>query len=71
VEALPHAQLEVEVCIANADSLGGIVIRTVYQEAPPKVDYRLTDWGEQLCPALDALLKWAELGDVYNVGGAG
>jgi DNA-binding HxlR family transcriptional regulator len=27
---------------------------------PPKVDYRLTDWGQALCPALDAILKWAE-----------
>ncbi|AKM04078.1 MULTISPECIES: winged helix-turn-helix transcriptional regulator [Burkholderia cepacia complex] len=38
----------------------GIVTRTVYHEVPPKVDYRLTDWGQALCPALDAILKWAE-----------
>jgi len=38
----------------------GIVMRTVYHQVPPKVDYRLTDWGQMLCPALDALLKWAE-----------
>ena len=38
----------------------GIVTRTVYHQVPPKVDYRLTDWGQTLCPALDALLKWAE-----------
>src|SRR5205814_7241699 len=36
----------------------GIVLRTVYPEVPPKVEYRLTDWGQSLCPALDALLKW-------------
>jgi DNA-binding HxlR family transcriptional regulator len=28
---------------------------------PPKVEYGLTDWGQALCPALDALLKWAAL----------
>ncbi|RWA48427.1 hypothetical protein AU476_32730 [Cupriavidus sp. UYMSc13B] len=28
--------------------------------AAEKVDYRLTDWGQALCPALDAILKWAE-----------
>jgi DNA-binding HxlR family transcriptional regulator len=38
----------------------GIVVRTVYNEVPPKVEYRLTAWGQSLCPALDALLKWAE-----------
>jgi len=38
----------------------GIVARTDYHELPPKVDYRLTDWGQSLCPALDSLLQWAE-----------
>lgn len=38
----------------------GIVHRTVYPEVPPKVEYELTDWGQQLCPALDAILTWAE-----------
>lgn len=38
----------------------GIVARKVYPQVPPKVEYRLTDWGQALCPALDALLKWAE-----------
>jgi DNA-binding HxlR family transcriptional regulator len=37
----------------------GLVIRTVYPEIPPKVEYRLTDWGQRLCPVLDALLDWA------------
>nr|WP_321525713.1 helix-turn-helix domain-containing protein [uncultured Cohaesibacter sp.] len=37
----------------------GIVKRTVYPEVPPKVEYSLTDWGQSLCPALDALLTWA------------
>ena len=39
----------------------GVVRRTVYQQVPPKVEYRLTKWGQALCPALDGLLKWAEL----------
>lgn len=37
----------------------GIVRRTVYPEVPPKVEYGLTEWGQSLCPALDALLTWA------------
>ena len=41
----------------------GIVARKVYPQVPPKVEYRLTEWGQSLCPALDALLKWAEQKD--------
>jgi DNA-binding HxlR family transcriptional regulator len=37
----------------------GIVVRTAYPQVPPKVEYRLTPWGQSLCPALDAILKWA------------
>jgi DNA-binding HxlR family transcriptional regulator len=40
----------------------GIVRRIVHHQVPPKVEYGLTDWGQALCPALDALLKWAALG---------
>lgn len=39
----------------------GIVKRKIYPEIPPKVEYSLTGWGQSLCPALDALLKWAAL----------
>lgn len=39
----------------------GIVRRIVHHQVPPKVEYCLTNWGQALCPALDALLKWAAL----------
>jgi DNA-binding HxlR family transcriptional regulator len=38
----------------------GIVVRTAYPQVPPKVEYRLTSWGQSLCPTLDAILKWAD-----------
>jgi DNA-binding HxlR family transcriptional regulator len=38
----------------------GVVARIVHHQVPPKVEYRLTEWGQSLCPALDALLSWAE-----------
>ena len=38
----------------------GIVLRTSYPQVPPKVEYRLTAWGQSLCPALDSILKWAD-----------
>src|ERR1700704_2024394 len=37
----------------------GIVRRIVHHQVPPKVEYGVTDWGQSLCPALDALLRWA------------
>src|SRR5215470_17730282 len=42
----------------------GIVRRVVYHQVPPKVEYGLTEWGQALCPALDALLQWAAARDV-------
>ena len=38
----------------------GIVERVVYPVVPPKVEYSLTRGGEELCPALDELLFWAQ-----------
>ncbi|AWB34751.1 winged helix-turn-helix transcriptional regulator [Orrella marina] len=42
----------------------GVVRRIVHHQVPPKVEYGLTDWGQALCPALDALLKWADRREV-------
>ena len=38
----------------------GLVHRQVYAEVPPRVEYRLTDLGGTLMPALDAFAAWAE-----------
>jgi len=37
-----------------------LVVRTVHAEVPPRVEYRLSSWGEALCPALEAMLSWIE-----------
>ncbi|MHC6224477.1 winged helix-turn-helix transcriptional regulator [Pseudomonas sp. X10] len=47
----------------------GIVSRKLYPQVPPKVEYRLTEWGQALCPALDAMLKWAEQRDALQTNG--
>jgi DNA-binding HxlR family transcriptional regulator len=44
----------------------GIVRRIVRHQVPPKVEYCLTSWGQALCPALDALLKWTELREAMS-----
>lgn len=38
----------------------GLVIRTVYPEIPPKVEYELSEAGYSLKPVLDSLLIWGE-----------
>ena len=38
----------------------GIVLRTVYPEVPPKVEYSLTKLGLSLEPVLQTMLDWSE-----------
>jgi DNA-binding HxlR family transcriptional regulator len=38
----------------------GIVERMVHAEVPPRVEYRLTEFGHTLAPALDSLRSWGE-----------
>ena len=37
-----------------------IVARTIYPEVPPRVEYKLTDFGKTLVPILDALYAWGK-----------
>lgn len=38
-----------------------IIIRTVYPQVPPKVEYELSDMGYALGPSMQALIEWAEM----------
>ena len=36
----------------------GLIIRTVYPEVPPKVEYSLSSLGQSLKPILDSMVEW-------------
>jgi DNA-binding HxlR family transcriptional regulator len=36
----------------------GIILRTIYPEVPPRVEYTITDFGRTLIPILQALCNW-------------
>jgi len=49
-----------KVLTANLRSLeeDGLLIRTVYAEVPPRVEYTLSELGETLRPIMDAMAEW-------------
>ncbi|GBF77959.1 transcriptional regulator [Paenibacillus sp. 598K] len=38
----------------------GLIIRKVYPVSPPKVEYRLSEWGERLVSVLQQLCEFGE-----------
>lgn len=37
----------------------GLITRTMYPVMPPKVEYRLSDFGQTLAPVIDSLIAWS------------
>lgn len=38
----------------------GLVLRKIYTEVPPKVEYSLSEFGKTLKPVLDTIANWGE-----------
>jgi DNA-binding HxlR family transcriptional regulator len=37
----------------------GLIVRTMYAVMPPKVEYRLSDFGRTLAPVINSLVDWS------------
>lgn len=46
----------------------GIIMRHVYPQVPPKVEYELTPFGGTLAPVLISLREWGEAYQARHVG---
>lgn len=66
--AVRFSDLEAHLSTASTSTLSdrldelaeaGLVTRTQYDEIPPRVEYELTEKGEQLRERLEPLLEWA------------
>lgn len=56
IDGISQRMLTVTLRTLEAD---GLVIRKVYPEVPPRVEYRLSDLGKSLIPLISNLAEWA------------
>ena len=45
----------------------GIIMRTVYPEVPPRVEYALSELGQTLKPILDSMAEWGRFYKTRNM----
>ncbi len=55
IPAVTQRMLTLQLRELEAD---GIVLRTVYPQIPPKVEYTLTEFGQTLMPVVAAMHEW-------------
>lgn len=59
-KSIPSISQKVLTQQLRAMELDNLVIRKVYPEVPPKVEYSLTETGHSLKIILDAMVSWGE-----------
>lgn len=58
--AIPGISQKMLIQQLRALEMESIVMRRIFAEVPPRVEYGLTESGNALQPALSALRKWAQ-----------
>lgn len=56
IEDISQRMLTVTLRTLESD---GLVVRTVFAEVPPRVEYHLTEMGQSLMPHVHSLIGWA------------
>lgn len=59
-KALPTISQKVLTHNLRSMEVDGLIVRTVYAEVPPRVEYSITDLGNSLHPIIDSMMKWGE-----------
>jgi len=67
-DAVPDASTSTLSARLDELEAAGLVSRAQYDEIPPRVEYALTDDGDELCERLRPLLEWASERDGANGG---
>ena len=57
--ALPDISQKVLTTTLRTLEVDGFVVRTVYAEVPPRVDYRLTERAQSFMQACTPMIQWA------------
>ena len=57
VAGIPKKTLTAQLRDMEAD---GLIVRTVYSDMPPKVEYSVTELGKSLYPILELMCDWGE-----------
>ena len=59
-KALPAISQKVLTQNLRSMEADGLIVRKVFAEVPPRVEYSITDLGSSLRPVIDSLMKWGE-----------
>lgn len=57
IPAISEKMLSVALRSLESD---GLICRKVYPEVPPRVEYKVTDFGKSLIPHLQNIIKWGQ-----------
>ena len=57
IESIPKKTLTTQLRDMEAD---GLILRTVYSDVPPKVEYAVTELGRSLYSILELMCEWGE-----------
>ena len=57
VNNIPKKTLTMQLRDMEAD---GLIVRTVYSDVPPKVEYSVTELGKSLYPILELMCEWGQ-----------